>query len=332
MVDEDDRGDDTRALLAPPVKVNPSRLPVARSLADAAPGEMVIVNRHGQSLTTRQATRSTVASWAIIIASPVAVGFIYGALLSPLVGVVAGAALQLVTFFRLRHWPAMRGAIAHAVASQWEDAHAALLDLEKKRLPAHQRVTAQVLLAALEELLGQPQQAIDRLDRVHADLSTWRTRSHVLRCQAASLKAEALATLGRLDEARRARDELVREAAAATGAPGRARGDYLEMIVQGAELKIAVEADTPDALPDDNTLHLWARAALGRSRFGEMLVSLAWAFHRRGDDDMARHLLAEAPSRIPRSSLPQTSPRLHAFAQEKAREWGIDAIAEPRPR
>ena len=327
MVDEDDSGDDAgRALLAPLPKVNPSRLPVARSLADAGPGEMVIVNRHGQSLTTRQATTSIVASWTIIVASPLAVGLIYGALLSPLVGVVAGAAMQLLTLVRLRHWPALRGAIAHAVAYRWEDAHAALIALEKKRLPASQRVTAQVLLAALEELLGQPQQAIDRLDGVHADLSTWRTRSHVLRCQAASLKAEALATLGRLDEARRSRDELVREAAAATGGPGRPRGDYLEMIVQGAELKIAVEANTPDALPDDNTLHLWARAALGRSRFGELLVSLAWAFHRRGDDDMARHLLTEAPSRIPRSSLPQTSPRLHAWAQEKAREWEIDGL------
>ena len=82
------------------------------------------------------------------------------------------------------------------------------------------------------------------------------------------------------------------------------------MLVQATELKIAADADAPDALPDNDTLHGWARAALGRTRFGEMLVALAWAFHRRGDDDMARHLLAEAPSRIPRSSLEKTSPRV----------------------
>jgi len=98
------------------------------------------------------------------------------------------------------------------------------------------------------------------------------------------------------------------------------------MLVQGTELKIAVEADAPDTLPDDDTLHRWARAALGRSRFGELLVSLAWAFHRRGDDDMARHLLAEAPSRIPRWSLRETSPRLDAWAREKAREWEQDWV------
>jgi hypothetical protein len=42
--------------------------------------------------------------------------------------------------------------------------------------------------------------------------------------------------------------------------------------------------------------------------FGDMLVTLAWAFHRRGHDDMSRHLLTEAPSRIPRWSLDKTLP------------------------
>jgi hypothetical protein len=140
----------------------------------------------------------------------------------------------------------------------------------------------------------------------------------------AAVRSGALATLQRFDEARHARDQLVREAAAATGASARQRGDYLEMMVEATELTIAAAADTPDALPDDDTLHRWARAALGRTRFGEILVSLAWAFHRRGDDDMARHLLAEAPSRIPRWSLDKTSPRLDAWAKESARAWGIE--------
>ena len=86
------------------------------------------------------------------------------------------------------------------------------------------------------------------------------------------MRATALATLGRFEDARRARDLLVREAAAATGAADRPRGDYLEMLVQATELKIAADADAPDALPDNDTLHRWARAALGRTRFGEMLV------------------------------------------------------------
>jgi hypothetical protein len=322
---DDDGGDgDARALLAKPAIS--SRLPVARSLADAAPGEIVVVNPRGQSLTTRQVSASKAAHWAIMVAGPAAVGVLYGALLSPTIGVIAGATVQLLAVFKMRHWPALRAAIAHVAAYRWEEGHAALLALEQKRLPTVQRHTTQVLLSAVEHLLGQPQAAYDRLTRATADTRAWRGSSHVLRCQVAALKADALSTLGRFEEARRARDELLRESADATGAAGRPRGDYLDMLVQGTELKIAADADTPDALPDDNTLHGWARAALGRSRFGDMLVSLAWAFDRRGDDDMARHLLAEAPSRIARSSLPQTSPRLHAWAKDHAGAWGIDGF------
>ena len=68
MDDDDDSGDgDARALAKP---VNTSRLPVARSLADAAPGEIVVVNRRGQSLTTRQVNASKAAYWAILVAGP----------------------------------------------------------------------------------------------------------------------------------------------------------------------------------------------------------------------------------------------------------------------
>ena len=327
-MDDDDPGDEraSTALLAPPPR--PAPLRVARSLADAAPGEMVFVNRRGQSLTARQVAAANAGFWALVAGSGVFVGLMYGVLISPLGGVIAGAIVELLTLVRLRHWPAFKTAIAQLSASQWEEAHAALLALTQRGLPDGQQQTAQVLLAALESLLGQPQQALDRLERVQPDLLSWRGSTRVLRCQAATTRVSALATLGRFDDARRARDEMVREAAAATGSPKRQRGDYLEMMVQAVELTIAAAADTPEALPDDDTLHRWARAALGRTRFGEMLVSLAWAFDRRGDDDMARHLLSEAPSRIPRWSLDKTSPRLDTWAKDRAQAWGIEGISE----
>ena len=329
MVDEDGDDDGTeegggsasKALLARPVST--SRLPVARSLADAAAGEMVFVSGRGQTLTRRQVAAARAGYWAIVVGGGLAVGFAYGVAFSPTVGVIAGVGMELLSIFKLRHWPAFRSALADVAACRWEAAHSTLLALEQKRAPAGRHPTGQVLLATLESLLGQPQQALDRLERTQAALAKLREDSGVLRCQAASMRATTLATLGRFEDARRARDQLVREAAAATGGPDRPRGDYLEMLVQATELKIAADADAPDALPDDDTLHRWARAALGRTRFGEMLVSLALAFHRRGDDDMARHLLAEAPSRIPRSSLETTSPRLDAWAKERARAWGI---------
>jgi len=326
MTDEDDGGDGgATALTVPPAK--PARLVVARSLAAAAPGETVFVDQRGQSLSPRQVTTMKAVFWTFMVAAGALVGVLYADLFSPTVGVITAVAAELLAISRMRHWPAYRGAMAQAAAYQWEDARVALLALEAKRLPAGYRQPVQVVLAELDALLGQPQAAVDRLARTQTKRARWRGYgSRLLRCQAAWVRAGALATLGRFDEARRARDDLVEEAAAMTGASDRRRGDYLEMLVQLTELAIAAAADTPDALPDPDTLHQWARAALGRTRFGELLVSLAWAFHRRGDDDMARHLLAEAPSRIPRWSLDRTSPRLDAWAKERARAWGIDGV------
>src|SRR5436190_20675077 len=89
-VDDDSQAAGPRALLAKPA--TPSRLPVARSLADAVPGEIVVVNRRGQSMTTRQVNASKAAYWAILVAGPAAIGVTYGALLSPTVGVIAALA------------------------------------------------------------------------------------------------------------------------------------------------------------------------------------------------------------------------------------------------
>jgi hypothetical protein len=328
MIDEDDSGDGAATALSVR-RADASRLRVARSLADAAPGEMVFVNRRGQALTRRRYKVMMAASWTVIVGSGPIVGLLYGVWFGPTAGVIAAACFGLFALARLRHWPAFRAAMARTAACQWEDAHAAFLALERKRLPAPQRRTAQVLLASLESVLGRPQQAIDRLASAQAGLSSRRWPMRVMRCHAAAIRAGALSTLGRFDEAWRARDDLAREAAAMAGASGRKPGDVVEMLVQATSLKIAADADRPDALPDDDTLHSWARAALGRTAFGEMLVRLAWAFHRRGDDDMARHLLAEAPPRIPRPSLAVTSPRLHAWASERAREWGVDLESPP---
>lgn len=323
MADDQDSGaGGAKAFLAGPV--NTSRLAIARSLADAAPGELVAVDRRGQTMTPGQVTAMKAASWTTLVGCGAFVGVLYGCLFSPFAGVIAGIGLELMMLFKMRHWPAFRAAMAQVASCRWEAAHSALLELERKRLPPSQRRSAQVTLAALESIIGQPQQALDRVARAEAELSRRRGFAGVQRCQVAAIRAGALATLGRFEEARRARDELVREAAAATGGAGRQRGDYVEMLVQSTALQIAAAADTPEALPDDDTLHQWARAALGRTKFGEMLVSLAWVFHRRGDDDMSRHLLAEAPSRIPRSALEKTSPRLAAWAKETARAWGIE--------
>src|SRR6187549_2136974 len=77
-MDDDDPTDDSAStsLLAPPPR--PAHLRVARSLADAAPGEMVFVNRRGQSLTARQVAAANAGFWALVAGSGVFVGLMYG--------------------------------------------------------------------------------------------------------------------------------------------------------------------------------------------------------------------------------------------------------------
>ena len=71
----------------------------------------------------------------------------------------------------------------------------------------------------------------------------------------------------------------------------------------------------PDELPDDLELHDWARSALGDNAGGGRLGLLAWAFDRRGDQDMSALLLGEVESHlpVPLARLAPMVPRLHAW-------------------
>src|SRR5262245_40540940 len=137
VIDEDESGDGaSKALVAP---ASTSRLPVARSLADAAPGEMVFVDGRGQALTRRQVTAVKARYWAVVVAGGLSVGLVYGVLTAPIFGVIAAVAIELMAVFTLRHWPLYRTALAHFAACQWEEAHASLLALEQRRLTPDQR-------------------------------------------------------------------------------------------------------------------------------------------------------------------------------------------------
>jgi len=61
-----------------------------------------------------------------------------------------------------------------------------------------------------------------------------------------------------------------------------------------------------------------------RTHYGSMLLGLAWPFHLRGDDEQARHLLAEGWQRTLPQLLEQFAPRLHAWAEERRVAWGIE--------
>jgi hypothetical protein len=307
----------------------PLAMRAARSVADAKAGEVIMLGRRGEVLGPREVRRLKVRGWAFLGAMVGTLSVAYGVLLSPLAGVAAAVGTAALIGFRLRHWPQVRAGVALATTERWEEAQALLRALEARRLPRPFKSQVVVTLSALDALLGQPQAALDRLD---AQLSWMRRSSYayarVHRWRGEILRASLLARLGRLGEARRQRDAVRADIAARTArrTPG-ARGEFFEMLLQGTDLEIAFEADAPDELPDSDTLHEWARAALQRTRFGTMLVYLAWAFHRRGDEEMARHLLVEAPPRIVRSPLATSAPRLHAWAEERRAAWDLGAGA-----
>jgi len=321
MAPGDDDHDDARALERPAAPRAPA-LRMARSLADAKVGEVIMLGRGGEALGPRRATYARVLSGAVVGASVLGVCLVYAQLFSPLAGVAAGAATAGYVAFRLRHWFRFRNALALISNLRWEEAHAALLPLERKRLAPLFAAQVAATLAALEALLGHPEAALQRLDVLVPRLR--RTRgpySRLTRWRAELLRVSLLARLGRLDEARLQRDAVKAEIAAWEARRRRARGEYLEVALQGAELEVAFAAGSPAELPDHETLHAWARAALLRTQFGSLLVLLAWAFDERGDQDMARHLLEEAPSRMPRSPLPAAAPALHAWAERRRAAW-----------
>jgi tetratricopeptide (TPR) repeat protein len=285
------------------------QLRAARSVAGAKPGEMLVVDRRGNLVSPGAQALRAIGGWSLMAGAVGAIALVYGAMFGAVAGVGASVATAGFVAYRMRHWPALRQANALLVANRWEEARERFAALDQRRLPAAWRPHVRAKLAVVDYLLGDLEGALRRADQLVATVPG----ASLIGWQARFLRAGALAHLGRIAAARSARDQL-------STAPD---SELFELMGQSLELAIAFEADAPGELPDDDTLHDWARAALGRTQFGDLLVSLAWAFEARGDVEMARHLLAEASSRIPRDSLPAVAPRLHAWAEARRAAWQL---------
>jgi len=319
-----DQQDDGAPLAVRPANQS-SALRAARSVAAAAAGEVIFLDRQGQVVGPRQVAFARARTWAVLGTMVAGVGLVYGALFSLPVGVAAGAVTALAMTIRLRNWPRYRAALALVSSYRWEEAHAAMKELLNRRLPPYWQTHLQVDLSRMDCLLGHADTALARLDALLPRLrATATSHSLNLRWRAEMLRAAILAGVGQLDDARRQRDAVATQIEAWEARHRRARGEIHDVTLQALDLAIAFHGDRPDWLPDDQTLHDWARAALLRNQFGSMLVYLAWAFERRGDADMARHLLSEAPARTPRSSLHIEAPRLQAWADDRREAWGLN--------
>jgi tetratricopeptide (TPR) repeat protein len=276
---------------------------VSSSLDTARPGEVLLLDDDGHVLGPKAMRRATVAGWAMV-GTVVGVGAgTIGVLVAPAVGAVVGAVTLATLAWQLRHGRELQRALALASSGRREEAMALVERLQRRQLGEPFPPVLDYLAGKLHWQHGRFDEALTRYDRALAQLRQLRGRGRGMFWVCSFDRAQLLAVAGRLEAARAARQEL-------DGAP---RGDYFAMELALTDLMIAFCADAPQELPGDDELYEWAKAALRTSRFGASVALLAWAFDRRGDAEMSRHLLREVPERLESEFLPATAPALHRW-------------------
>lgn len=306
------RVSDAVSLPAVPSSMDPEwRL--ARSLEEARVGEVMMLDQNGNVLSPGRIRWIWARSWLTAGAMGAALGVSSALLLGSAAFGGATLGIYLGAFlWQLRHRAALRKVLALCAAGRRDEARVALTDLESQRLPAHYRPILDMLSGNLAFLQGKFEEALQRYERV---IQRYRPMghgaTHPIYWICAFNRVQLLASAGDLERARAFRAEL-------EDAP---RGSYFEMDRMLTDLLLAFHAGDVGTLDAD--LYEWAKAALKTNRFGLNVVLLAWAFHRRGDDDMARMLLREAPARLTGHYLMDSAPRVHAWMEAKRAEWNI---------
>jgi tetratricopeptide (TPR) repeat protein len=307
--------DNRQTALVHPGSAAPFRL--ADSLESASVGEVMAIDENGQVVGPRSARLAMVKYWGLMAVLGGLGGSVVVMAGAPVVlgGMVFASALGLFAW-ELRRSPAIKRAVALAAAGQREDAWQAFSELDQKHHPSPTRATIDYWMGNLAWQRGDLEMAQTRYERAaliakqsrHMKVTLWIVEF---------ARAQLFAVRGDVEKARLLRGQL-------SDAP---TGDYLRMAGILTDLAIAFHGDNPDELPDDAELYEWAKQILSMSRFGQGAVLLAWAFSKRGDDDMATMMLSEAPERLQGSFPAETDPKLHAWAIERAGEWKLDGPA-----
>jgi len=289
---------------------------VSSSLDSARPGEVLLLDDQGRVLGPSAMRRAAVVGWGVV---GTVVGFgaaAITALAGPIFGVAAGAGTLGILLWHARAGREFRRALALASAGKRDEALAVVTALEGRHLGEQFPPFIDYLTGKLEWQRGSFDAALRRYDRARAHLATARRRGRGMYWVCSFDRVQLLAAMNKLDAARTARAELEQ-------AP---RGDYFAMELALTDLMIAFHTGDVRLLPDDDELYEWSKAALRTSRFGVSVVLLAWAFSERGDGDMARHLLREAPSRLTTEFLTESAPKVAEWleAQKAAAAAAVD--------
>jgi len=295
----------------------PVRFRLARSLKAAEVGEVMALDERGDVVDPRRSQIYGARLWLGAAA--------IGGLGWASVATLGGAAFLGPAFFAacvgIMAWESRRlgdlkRAIALAAAGRRDEAAAAFTALESRRTSPALRATIDYWIGSLSWQRGDLDEAQRRFEAALVICRQSR-RLDVLRWIVDFSRAQLLAVRGEVERAARLRAEL-------DEAPD---GDYFRLARMLTDLSIAFHRGSPDRLPED--LYDWAREALEMTRFGHGLVLLAWAFATRGDQDMAAHLLREAPERLEASFLAECDPALHRWMEERRAEWKLDEPEDP---
>ena len=288
-------------------------LQLAEGVEQMREGQLLALGPNGEILDARAVKMRTIAGWGVALAVG---GALSGVLAMFLGGISGGTAFAIYTVLLARgarRIAKVRQVHTLAMSGKRDEAYELALTIPRRGLGDDILTELDTVIATLEWLRGDRESALRRFDELavrlraarsgYASVNAWKVRFS---------RAHVLATMGRIGEAKLAFAELA-------DMPDTA---YFQIGKQGAHLAIAFHADEPGFLPEDEVLHEWARAGLGRTLFGEMLVLLAWAFERRGDLEMAQLLAREAPSRLLFSYLADADPQAKAWLDDALARWG----------
>jgi hypothetical protein len=259
----------------------------------AKPGEIVLVDRHGQAMTKRRRTRRS----AVILGASAAL-WIYMAFTldaaTLLTGIPVGLAASgaFLVWRRYRVVPFLR---VHSLmlTGDIDGAESLLATAPRPRAGIGARLRAHVE-GWLAYARGRYDDAITCFARGMALTPRTNVQYLMFQCGLGS----SLARSGKLDDARKVRSTM--KPPAKPAAP-------LELGVIGVDLTIAFAAKDAAGF-DETTLDRWVRLALETNNSGGVLAILAWVVATRGDDDLADHLAREAVDRFswcPLSSWPE---------------------------
>ena len=276
---EGDRGEGDRDQVA---------LRVSSSLDGSQPGEVILLDDSGRVLTAAERRWADMRQWGSVVGMGALGGGLVGLLLGSIpLGLVVGGGLVAWTLWEARHGPAVNRAIALASAGERTQARTLLEQIEARKPASHLRPTIDYLLGKISWQEGRTDDALRRYSRaIDAYEGTKRYQQEGMYWLCAFDRVQLLAVIGKLDRAVQARASL-------GDAPA---GEYFAMEQVLTDLVIAFHKRTAKDLAMDD-MYEWAKAALATNRFGLAVVLLAWAFEKTIDQEMAAHLLAEAPSR-----------------------------------